>query len=374
MVSSHASRVCTTRVRSWRLCQRDLRRERRRAAPAGASGRSGSRARTPPPPPPSSCIGAEGVDQRTLDARRRRATPRADAGPSVAHAPKSRQRPAIAVAASCVAVATSRPGHRLAGRRRRRCPTQTTPADAGRGRLGQRLEQLVAPSGRYWSWRWQCESIHRPARLAVRWTARLDGPVTHVRRGNSGGALLHRPRHRGSRPSGRVRGNARPPGAPSKPEPAPDLGARCRAWPASASRATMRSASSALPRTASTAGPGSAFQGSVASSSALVSRMRRHVASSARCGCAVVPRRRWPRRRRRRPRARSAAVGIGSGPDATALRPDHRGHPGHQVPEVVGQIGVVAGGDALVGEVAVGPERGVAQQVVPDGVDAEVRR
>src|SRR5665213_3317283 len=48
--------------------------------------------------------------------------------------------------------------------------------------------------------------------------------------------------------------------------------------------ATMRSTSRALPNTASTAGPGSAFHGSAVSSSALVSRISRQVASSPRRG------------------------------------------------------------------------------------------
>ena len=47
---------------------------------------------------------------------------------------------------------------------------------------------------------------------------------------------------------------------------------------------TIRSTSRALPSTASTAGPGSAFHGSAVSSSALVSRINRQVASSARWG------------------------------------------------------------------------------------------
>ena len=45
--------------------------------------------------------------------------------------------------------------------------------------------------------------------------------------------------------------------------------------------ATMRSASRASPITASTSGPGSSFQGSLSSRRALVSRMRRQVASRA---------------------------------------------------------------------------------------------
>ena len=47
----------------------------------------------------------------------------------------------------------------------------------------------------------------------------------------------------------------------------------------------MRSASRASPSTASTSGPGSAFHGSLASRWALVSRMRRQVASRASDGC-----------------------------------------------------------------------------------------
>ena len=51
---------------------------------------------------------------------------------------------------------------------------------------------------------------------------------------------------------------------------------------------------------------------------------------------------------------------------------DDRGHPGQQVAEVVGQVGVVAGHHPLVGEVAVGAEGEVGQEVVAVAVDAEV--
>ena len=79
--------------------------------------------------------------------------------------------------------------------------------------------------------------------------------------------------------------------------------------------------------------------------------------------------------RRRRPSAATAASGLsgrGAGPDAVALLADDGRHPGQQVAEVVGQVGVVAGDHALVGEVAVGAERVVAQEVVAEPVDTEV--
>jgi hypothetical protein len=127
----------------------------------------------------------------------------------------------------------------------------------------------------------------------------------------------------------------------------------------------MRNASSALPSTASTAGPGSAFHGSVASSSAFVSRMSRHVASRARWGCpsahATVASATTGRRHRRQ-----RAVGIGAGPRSrrTSSRPP-------SPPGTPGCRGCwpdrrCSGRDALVGEVAVRPERRVAQQVVAE--------
>ena len=144
-----------------------------------------------------------------------------------------------------------------------------------------------------------------------------------------------------------------------------------RAWPATpeAPRSAAPRARSRGPQT--TAGPGSAFHGSVASSSALVSRMRRHVASSATCGC-PSPHAAVASSTTAALTALSRLSGSGAGPDAVALRPDHGRHTGHEVPEVVGQIGVVASRDALIGEVAVGPERRVAQEEVAHGVDTEV--
>ena len=53
-----------------------------------------------------------------------------------------------------------------------------------------------------------------------------------------------------------------------------------------------------------------------------------------------------------RDRLEGAAV-LRWGHDAAALLPDDRGQPRDQVAEVVGQVGVVAGDRALVGEVAV---------------------
>ena len=134
------------------------------------------------------------------------------------------------------------------------------------------------------------------------------------------------------------------------------------------SRATIRSTSKALPRTASTAGPGSAFHGSCVSRWAFASWMSRHVASRATWG--------WARSHATRRFGENVGgqggqrTGrIGRRTDAAALRSHHRRHPGHQVPQVVGQIGVVAGGDTLIGEVPVGSEGGVSQQVVPEGVE-----
>src|SRR5438270_9588322 len=72
-----------------------------------------------------------------------------------------------------------------------------------------------------------------------------------------------------------------------------------------------------------------------------------------------------------RHRLQGAAV-LGFGADSAALALDHGGHPRQEVPQVVGQVGVVAVDHALVGEVAVGAEGLVPQEVVPVAVDAEL--
>ena len=66
------------------------------------------------------------------------------------------------------------------------------------------------------------------------------------------------------------------------------------------------------------------------------------------------------------------AVRPGCRPDAVALAAHHRGHPGQEVAEVVGQVGVVARHHRLVREVAVGPEGEVGQEVVAEAVHPEV--
>ncbi len=69
---------------------------------------------------------------------------------------------------------------------------------------------------------------------------------------------------------------------------------------------------------------------------------------------------------------REGAVGPGRGPDAVTLLADDGGDPRQQVAEVVGQVAVVALDHALVAEVAVGADRGVAQEVVAEPVDPEL--
>ena len=66
------------------------------------------------------------------------------------------------------------------------------------------------------------------------------------------------------------------------------------------------------------------------------------------------------------------AVRVGGRTDAAALLGDHGGHPGGQVAQVVGQVGVVADDHALVAEVAVGPEGLSAQKLVAKAVHAKV--
>ena len=117
--------------------------------------------------------------------------------------------------------------------------------------------------------------------------------------------------------------------------------------------ATIRNASRALPSTPDTAGPGSDFHGSVVSSSAFVSRMSRHVASRATCGCpsfhAAVASSTTPALT-----APSRLSGSGAGPIPPHFDPTTVATRAMQVPEVVGQIGVVPGRDPFIGEVAVG--------------------
>ena len=201
---------------------------------------------------------------------------------------------------------------------------------------------------------------------------RLAGHRAHsLRRGNSGA-----PFSTGTPPGvtapGGVLGEAATLGPARRGRAAARSRRWCRAWPATPAGPRSATPPARCRARSSTAGPGSAFHGSVASSSALVSRISRHVASRATWGCDSRPARGWRRRPRTRATAAQGAVGVGSGTDPAALRAHHGGHPGQEVPEVVGQIGVVPGRDALVGEVAVGAERRVAQQVVAHGVDAEV--
>ena len=140
-----------------------------------------------------------------------------------------------------------------------------------------------------------------------------------------------------------------------------------------ASRATRRSTSRASPRTASTAGPGLHLPGLVRlevgvgladQAPGRLERLRgRHplpgpgrllVGAGGRLGQGA-----------RRPRRRAHPAALGG---------DHRGHPRRQVAQVVGQVGVVAGHHALEGELAVGAEALVGEEVVaepvhPHGVD-----
>ena len=69
---------------------------------------------------------------------------------------------------------------------------------------------------------------------------------------------------------------------------------------------------------------------------------------------------------------RERAVGPRRRPDAAALLADHRATRREQVAEVVREVGVVARDHPLVGEVVVGTERHVGEEVVPIAVDAEV--
>ena len=99
--------------------------------------------------------------------------------------------------------------------------------------------------------------------------------------------------------------------------------------------------------------------------------MSRHVASRAIDGATAVPRRGGGLEDLGGHRGQRA-VGARGGADPAALLVDDGGHPGDEVAEVVGEVAVVALDHPLVAEVAVGPERGVAQQVVAHAVDAEV--
>ncbi len=70
-------------------------------------------------------------------------------------------------------------------------------------------------------------------------------------------------------------------------------------------------------------------------------------------------------------RLRQRTVGRRCRALAAALGADHGRDPRRQVAEVVGEVGVVAGDEAFVGEVAVLAVRGVGEDVVPEPVDAD---
>ncbi len=142
-----------------------------------------------------------------------------------------------------------------------------------------------------------------------------------------------------TRPSG-SRASTR---AGTQADPAPDLVAGV-GMAGAMSSATIRSDLEGLAeRQRRPLGPVSDFHGSTVSSSALVSRIRRHVDSSA----DGVTRRSRPSTASVVTVAATAASrlsGAGAGPTPLHLLADHGGHPSQQVAEVVGQIGVVAGG------------------------------
>ena len=213
------------------------------------------------------------------------------------------------------------------------------------------------------SWRWQCESNHPTApavatgsglaageqrrALLDRQPAGVAAPARRrraadgrraARRGRCRRQISARGRRHGRRrpagprsaaPRGRCRAPRRP---PARARPSTARSPRARRWPrGSAARSPPG------PRGART-GPRPSAAAPTASAAA----------------------------------AASGLSGSGAGPTPPHLEPTTVATRGQQVAEVVGQVGVVAGDDALVGEVAVGAERHVAQQVVADGVDPEV--
>ena len=235
---------------------------------------------------------------------------------------------------------------------------------------------------------WQCEStqlIGAPCRCAtgpVRgWCTNepktvLDGSLarrlarlTHgVMRGNSAGPLVTG-RPPGYRPHSVSRGTRWSHTAPGRPMRS-QIAWAVPGIAGAARMATIRSASRASPSTASTRVPGSSFHGSLASRWALVARTQlpRRLQSAVRGD--LVPRGDDPGDGVRR-RGRQRAVGGRSRSHAAALRADDRGDPGDEVAEVVGQVGVVAADEPLVGEVAVLSVGGVGEDVVAEAVDAD---
>ena len=216
-------------------------------------------------------------------------------------------------------------------------------------------------------------ATRRPLRYSsCTWQWQSNQPrLTGLAPGEERAALDHRQRRRGSHPRRRRRAAAAVAGSPGRPMrrqiSAAPAGMAGRHQDGHDPQRLERVAQHGIDR-----GPGFHLPGlGRFRARALAAPMRRQVASSASCGAQrsqAARRRRQHLGRRRRQRAGR----VGRRADPAALRVDHRGHPGEQVAQVVGQVGVVARDDALVGEVAVGAQGDVAQEVIAKGVDAEV--
>ena len=217
------------------------------------------------------------------------------------------------------------------GHARPRRPGRWWPAS--REAWGPGLAGPVGPANS--SWRWQWESNHSI-------TASCTGPTPASScAGGRGERPFRRRGPRGSHPRQPDAGSRWSAGDPSRPMRR-QISSAVDGMAGTMRMATMRSTSRALPRMASTAGPGlglprlGRLQLGVGLPDEPPGRLESEV------GQARVPRRRGLGDHRGR-HAGQAAVRVGGRTDPPALGADHGGHPGQEVAEVVGQVGVVAG-------------------------------
>ncbi len=177
----------------------------------------------------------------------------------------------------------------------RSTPAATASATRASAAAGSTLSSAPQP-------RWQWSSVQRGATTGEATAGRASmlcsghgapNPTTFAagsagQAGNSGAPLVTS-RPPGYWPQAAAPGTCWSVGEPGRPMRR-HASAHASGTAGEARIATRRIASSASPSTASTSGPGSSFHGSAASSRPLVSRMSRHVASSATEGAIVAPR------------------------------------------------------------------------------------
>ena len=375
-VSSQASRVWMTRASPWRWASSIWRANASRWTGRGASGRSGSRGRTRRSPrPPVLAVDPARPGGRRTPARRQQASSEStpstgvvgmepDGGPQLdalghrhraglAHGPHQGRPPRPTTSAPV--------------------PTQTirvTPASEARAMVAAR-RVAWGPVASIRIGRVRLGELVLEVAVGVE---PLDDGVVHrgpdqsLRRGKRGAP---------SPPAARPGTRPRPP-APGSRWSAGDPSSPIRRQIASAVEgmagtiriATMRRTSRALPE------HGVDRRDRGRPSTARPARARRWSRGSAARwprgpdGAGRRSRPPWPRPARWRPPRPAGCRAAGAGPTPPHLEPTTVVTRDSRLPEVVGQVGVVAAGDALGREVAVAAEGGVPQEVVADRVDA----